>query len=114
VNGAQADELGRYVMSDGGDVVAPPVQPPAPVVNVTQVIGDEMQAHIIPLNPAAALERALAGIGALPASAEFDVTVDGVTYRAQAGRKATERDKQYCAYCKVGDWGNVQTFSRAN
>jgi hypothetical protein len=114
VNGAQADELGRYVLSDGGDVVAPPVQPPAPVVSVTQVIGDEMQKHIIPLNPAAALERALAGIGALPASGEFDVTVDGVTYRAQAGRRATERDKQYCAYCQVGDWGNVKTFSRAN
>lgn len=114
VNGAQADELGRYVLADGGDVVAPPVQPPAPVVSVTQVIGDEMQKYIIPLNPAAALERALAGIGALPASKEFDVTVDGVTYRAQAGRKATERDKQYCAYCKIGDWGNVKTFSRAN
>jgi len=57
--------------------------------DIEAALGAEMQKHIVPLNPTAALERALAGMGALPASGEFDVTVDGVTYRAQAGRKPT-------------------------
>lgn len=104
----QAIDLGEYALHD----IAPAAGPTQ--AEIEAAIGEAMQAHIIPLNPAAALEKKLAEQRMLPASSEFDVVIGGVTYRAQAARKAEERDKQYCAYCVVGDWGNVKTFERAN
>jgi len=53
-------------------------------------------------------------LGLLPASVEFDTVVNGVTYRCQAFRKASERNLQYGLYCVVGDWSNVKSFTRAN
>ncbi|MHB9032339.1 MAG: N-acetylmuramoyl-L-alanine amidase [Anaerolineae bacterium] len=89
------------------------LQPPPPI-DINQVIGDAAQAHIIPLNLNAALAKALTGIGALPASGEFDVQANGVTYRCQAGRKSSEIGRQYIAYCKIGEWDKVTIFDRAN
>lgn len=83
-------------------------------VNIGESIGQLAQSYILPLNPAAALEKAAAARGYLPASHEFDVTIDGVAYRAQAFRSPTERDQQYIAYCVVGNWSNVMWFKRAN
>jgi hypothetical protein len=73
-----------------------------------------MQKHIIPLNPAAALEKAAAQKGLLPAGSEFDLAVGGVQYRCQAFRRADDRDTQYGLYAILGDWGNVRQFKRAN
>jgi hypothetical protein len=86
---------------------------PSPA-DIEGVIGAAAQAHIIPLNPVAAFERAGAEMGLLPASREYDVTVDGVTYRAQAYRAAGEREWQHIVYCRVGDWGNLRWFQRVN
>ena len=86
----------------------PPVEPP---VNVEQAIGDAIQAHIIPLNPNAALEKAGAALGLLPAS---DEVRDVPGYVAQAFRGPGERQWQFVAYCADSDWGNVKWFKRAN
>ena len=77
-------------------------------------IGAEAQKHIIPLNPAAAFEKAGAALGLLPASREYDVVLDGQSYRAQAYRSPGERTWQHIVYCKVGDWGNLRWFKRQN
>jgi len=82
--------------------------------DIEATLGAEMQKHIIPLNPAAALEKAAAKQGLLPAGSEFDLTVGGVQYRCQAFRRADERDTQYGLYAVMGDWGNVKTFKHAN
>jgi len=82
--------------------------------DIEAALGAEMQKHIVPLNPTAALERAAAAYGLLPAGNEFDLTIGGVTYRCQAYRSAGERNWQYGVYAKVGDWGNVKMFKRAN
>ncbi len=86
-------------------------QQPPPVVDVEQAIGDALQRHIIPLNPQAALERAGAARGLLPAS---DEVRDVAGYVAQAFRRAGEEQTQHIAYCVEGDWGNVKWFTRAN
>lgn len=77
-------------------------------------LGAEMQEHIIPLNPAAALEKAGALMGLLPAGNEFSTEIAGVVYVCQAYRLATNRLWQYGLYCITGDWGNVKSFRRAN
>lgn len=81
---------------------------------IEKVIGDEAQLHIIPLNPDAALERAMVVYGLLPASNEFDKVVDGVTYRCQAARSPGERQWQYIFYAEVSAWDTVKSFKRAN
>jgi hypothetical protein len=77
-------------------------------------IGAEAQKHIIPLNPAAAFEKAGAALGLLPASREYDVVLDGQSYRAQAYRSPGERAWQHIVYCKVGYWDNLRWFKRQN
>jgi hypothetical protein len=77
-------------------------------------IGKAAQDYIIPLNPVAAFEVAGADLGLLPASREFDVSWGGVAYRAQAYRQAGQREWQHIVYCRVGDWGNLHWFKRAN
>ena len=91
-------------------VVTPPVEPP-PTVTLEQIIGDAVQQHIIPLNPNAALEKAGAALGLLPAS---DEVRDVPGYVAQAFRSPGERQWQFVAYCADGDWGNMKWFKRAN
>lgn len=81
---------------------------------VHKALGAEMQKHIIPLNPTAALERFGATYGMLPASEEFDLKIGDKTYRCQAYRQAGERQWQYGIYAEVGVWDNVKVFKRAN
>jgi hypothetical protein len=59
----------------------------------------------IPYNPDAAFPRYARehGLGN-PETPEFDVTVDGVTYRAQGYASAV-------VFCRVGDWQNVSEAS---
>jgi len=107
IDAQQAQELGEYVYND----VVPSVLTQA---DIEAALGAEMQKHIIPLNPNAALEKVAVKQGLLPAGSEFDLAVGGVQYRCQAFRRADERDTQYGLYAKVGDWGNVQQFKREN
>ena len=81
---------------------------------VEQVLGDEVQRHIIPLNPNAALEKAAMTRGLLSASDELRREVNGVVYVYQAFRHPGKREWQYIGYCKDGDWGGVQFFERKN
>jgi len=83
-------------------------------VMVQAAIGEVIQGSIIPLNPVAAFEVAGAALGRLPASREVDVTVDGITYRAQAYRDPGEREWQHIVYCRVGEWGALRWFERRN
>jgi len=73
-----------------------------------------MQAHILPLNPGAAFERAGAARGLLPASREVDLHIGDTTYRVQVYRHPTDRDTQHIVYSEVGDWGNLHWFERRN
>lgn len=84
---------------------------PEPPADIQQAIGDAIQAHIIPLNPNAALEKAGAALGLLPAS---DEVRDVSGYVAQAFREPGQEQWQFIGYCKDGDWGNVTWFRRAN
>jgi hypothetical protein len=77
-------------------------------------IGAEAQKYIIPLNPNAAFEKAGSSMGLLPASQEYDVTMDGQSYRAQAYRSPGERQWQYIVYCRVGDWSMLRWLKRQN
>jgi hypothetical protein len=77
-------------------------------------IGAKAQEHIIPLNPNAAFEKAGTALGLLPASREYDVTVNGVSYRAQAYRAPGERQWQHIVYAKLGDWSSLRWFKRQN
>ena len=78
------------------------------------LIGHAMQAHILPLNPGAAFERAGAARGLLPASREVDLHIGDTTYRVQVYRHPTDRDTQHIVYSEVGDWGNLHWFERRN
>ena len=75
-------------------------------------LGDMMQSRVIPLNPDAALLKAAVarGIGLLPASDE-KIIGDQVV---QVFRTDQDRGKQYVAACRIGDWGNVRWWTRAN
>ena len=81
---------------------------------IEKALGTEMQQHIVPLNPTAALEKAGAALGLLPAGTEFDLQVGNVWYRCQAYRAAGEREWQYGIYCVRGEWSNIHSFRRAN
>ena len=94
----------------------PPLPTPEPVVPVYvhKAIGDAAQQFVIPLNPDAAFEKTGATLGLLPASPEFDVTVEGTLYRAQVYRHPQQRDVQHIVYAAVGQWDQVTWFERAN
>jgi hypothetical protein len=77
-------------------------------------IGAAMQAHVVPLNPASAFERAGAVLGLLPASPEVDVLVGVVTYRAQVYRHPDRRDRQSIVYCRLGAWDDLHWVERDN
>lgn len=77
-------------------------------------IANAAQGWIIPLNPYSAFERWGSARGYLPASKEFDTTINGVVYRAQAYRDPDERDAQHIVYCQVGDWGNLKEVVKSN
>lgn len=79
--------------------------------DIEATIAGAIQRHIVPLNPSAALEKAAATLGLLPAS---DEVRDVPGYVAQAFREAGAREWQHIAYCKDGDWGNIRWFRRAN
>lgn len=95
-------------------------QPETPIVtaptqaDIEKALGDEAQIHIVPLNPNAALERAMATYGLLPASGEFDKVVGDKTYRCQAARSPGERQFQYIFYAVSGQWDVVKSFKRTN
>ena len=67
------------------------------------------EAQAIQFNPDAALQKAIYAEGFdgfLPNSPEFDITHDGVEYRAQrAEHLGTGEVRVY--YCVMGDWQNV-------
>lgn len=83
----------------------------SPLEGTERAVWDAVQRHIVPLNPDAALEKAGAKRGLLPASREVR-DVPGVV--AQAFRGAKERKRQYIAYCLEGDWENVRWIEGAN
>lgn len=78
---------------------------------IEELIIAAVQNHIIPLNPDAALERAAAIAGLLPASDEVR-DVEG--YVAQAFRKAGQEDLQEIAYCKDGEWDKITWVTVSN
>jgi len=87
----------------------------APVpIELEQIIGDALQRVVLPLNAAAAFEKAGAAKGYLPASPELDMLVGGTTYRAQVYRHPSRRNEQQIVYAKVGDWANLRWFIRPN
>lgn len=84
--------------------------------DLERLIGERIQAGIIPLNPNAAFERAGMALGLLPASGEMDVTFGDKTYRAQAYRSPGQREWQHIVYTEVGKWStsDLRWFKRAN
>ena len=84
------------------------------MTEVEKIIGDELQKVVLPLNPDAAFEMSGATFSYLPASPETDITVEGVTYRAQVYRHWEQRDVQHIVYAPVGEWGNLTWFYRPN
>ena len=96
-----------------------PTQPSAPApgidwAKVEAAMGAEAQRHIVPLNAASAFEVAGAAQGLLPASNEFDVTVDGVPLRGQAYREAGQRQWQFIVTAVIGQWDRLHWFRRPN
>lgn len=91
-----------------------PTTPVPEAPDVSEWIGAAMQEFIIPLNAQAALEKAGASKGYLPASDEQRLVKDGVSYIAQMFRSSTDLGKQHGAYCVEGDWGNIHWFDRKN
>ena len=98
-----------------------PAQPnPTPVpsgidwARVEAAIGAEAQRHIVPLSPGNAFEIAGAAQGLLPACDEFDLAVDGVTFRSQAYREAGQREWQFWVTAVIGQWDRLHWWKRAN
>lgn len=75
---------------------------PAPEPDEEAIRRAAWNARNIPYNPEAAFPRYARehNLGN-PETPEFDVTVDGVTYRAQGYASAV-------VFCRVGDWGNIE------
>ena len=74
-----------------------------------QRLGDAMQAHVIPQNREAAFYVYGNDRGWQPISGEVDI--DG--QRCQAWYTPGD-DMQHIVYCRIGDWGNIAHFDRAN
>jgi len=83
------------------------------MVDPWMAIARDLQRHIIPLNPHAAIAKA-APIGYLPASDEYDIIWGGVAWRYQGFRSAAHPDKQLIGRCKVGDWGHIEWLEIEN
>lgn len=108
-----ADQPAKLPLVD--DLLAAPIaEREVEPVDVATVIGQTLQGHVIPLNPATAFERAGAARGLLPASPEVDVVIEGVDYRSQVYRHPADRAWQWIVYCKVGEWDKLIWFKRAN
>lgn len=75
-------------------------------------LGRIMQAHVVPWNTTAAIARAAMArnMGLVPASDEVQIGDQIV----QVFRTAGDLDTQHIAACRVGDWGNVRWWTRAN
>ena len=82
-------------------------------ITLEQQLGDAMQAVLIPQNPVAAFYQYGRDRGWEPISPEHDVTVDGMTYRAQVWY-SPEDGVQHIEYTEVGNWANVRHFDREN
>ena len=82
--------------------------------DVDRLVWEAVRQHIIPLNPNAALERAAAARGLLPASDEVRLQVGAEHLVAQGFRSPTERGKVYTAYCREGQWGDIVWTERDN
>lgn len=80
-------------------------------LDLERAMWEVLDRRIIPLNPSAALEKAAAAKGLLPAS---DEVRDLPGYVCQAFRDAARRDRKYGAICKDGDWGNITWYERKN
>ena len=82
-----------------------------------RILGDELQVHIVPLNPDAALEKAAARRGLLPASDEVRHTVGGTVWVKQAFRKAADAlTTQHLVRTREGEWaeGDMRWWIRMN
>lgn len=88
--------------------------PSATTAALGDLIGAELQRHILPLNPRAAFEIEGARRGLLPASDEFDVVLNGTAYRAQGFRRPGEEAVQYYVYAPVGQWDKQTWLTRPN
>jgi hypothetical protein len=113
----EMDAVGSQI--DGGlaDYARSSYSAPAAGIDWARVeaaIGQEAQRHIIPLNPSAAFERDAVELQLLPASREFALTVDGVTFRAQAYREAGQREWQHIVMAVVGQWDQRHWWRRTN
>lgn len=102
---SMSSRIVAHIQSQGAYV------PSATTADVEAAIAAAIQRHIVPLNPNAALEKAGAALGLLPASDEVR-DVQGIV--AQAFRDPGARQWQHIAWCRDGDWGNVRWFRRAN
>lgn len=63
------------------------------------------------LNKAAAIQKAIAAAGFVPTSDEFEVVFGGTRYVAQLAEHLTTGAVRV-VYCKVGDWGHVESVQR--
>ena len=99
------------LVSDAVKVLQTPVEMEYLPEEVEAEVWDAIQQHIIPLNPDAALEKAAAARGFLPASDEVR-DVPGIV--AQAFRDAKDRTKQHIAYCLEGHWDDVRWIEGTN
>lgn len=93
---------------------AEPCQVRGAPMTLEETIGSTLQSHIIPLNPAAALQAAAQQDGLTPASPEVDIDYSGTVYRSQAFRRGDVPQTQFIYYARLGDWGNIHHFTRAN
>ena len=104
----------RSLIAPVGALAQPSAPPGIDWAKVEAAIGQEAQRHIIPLNPTAAFEIAGAAQGLLPACDEFDMAIDGVTFRGQAYREAGQREWQHLVTAIVGQWDRLHWWTRQN
>ena len=77
-------------------------------VDVEPVLWEAVRQHLLPLNPDAALEKAAAARGLLPASDEVRAQIGAEHWVAQAFRSPTARGVLYLARCREGRWGDIE------
>jgi hypothetical protein len=82
--------------------------------DVESIIGMEAQRHVIPLNPNAAFQIAGKAKGLTLAGDEFDITIDGIVYRAQAFRKFDDPEHQHIVYAQIPLWNQLTWFLKDN
>lgn len=69
------------------------------------------RAHVLPINPAASLVKAIDAAGMWPTSPETTFVHGGHTYHVQRGESPTGKVAAF--YCRAGDWANVKRVNRA-